>query len=231
MRILASAVALVLLGFVPATAAGIPPHIDQAIHRLEKSTLEGWHCLRTSEREGRTYVERHDPRRPEGSRWALIAVDQRAPSKSELGEHAKRLGRQRSFSGGHGSPRELVDPASLRLLRTDGALETWSFGLRDPKNDRSVMRQLHGTMVVDRNDPAILSVTVRNLEPFSPRFGVRMDRINVALQYERIGTALVPVVVNTTISGRILGLKLVDHDMRIRYSDYQKAGTATSRAN
>lgn len=117
----------------------------------------------------------------------------------------------------------MLDPASLRLLRTDGSLETWSFRLRDPKNDSSILRQLRGTFVVDRHDPAILAVSVKNSESFSPKLGMRLDHINIALEYKRVGTAVVPSLVNTSIKGRILGLKIVEHDMSMRYSAYQPA--------
>lgn len=206
----------------PVYYAEVPALVQTAFDNCPPVAETSWAYTRTSEIEGRTWVERHDPASP--SRWQLLTVDGVTPTEREHKIAAKKWSKEdkhpdRKFGANRFD--ELADPDSWRLQESTGAFNSYTFRPSADKDSGKQFDTLQGELVIDTDKEIVSSFRIYSTAPFKPAAIVKIEAMNSEFRLQRIqpGTVL-PTEIRMAVKGRAFGLKKFDRNTVIRYSDF-----------
>lgn len=228
---LASLIPAMTLGLLAAAspvAAEIPETARKAFDNMPRVTGE-WAFTRTREDNEGTRVERFDPEAD--PQWQLVSVDGREPTESELSDYAeeveKRLARDEGRPGDNDFD-GLTAADGWELMDEDAERMTWRFRPAPGATDREGMaKHLRGEMTILKSVPYVESFRLFNEDPFRAKVIAKIERFNTRIEMIRLDTrAYMPVRVSTSVRGSAaLGLKSIERDILLTYSDFRYAGT------
>lgn len=222
-----------LLPFAPAVSADdYSSVVAEAFANIDSGYRDHWAYSETATEEGVTVVGRYDPRRPVGSRWALVSVDGRQPTPEELEDYLEDKdddqGNERDDDDN--DARDFVNVDSLQLLEETNQYWLFDFtpNLDDEDDDtREFMDQVTGTLKVVKDGLYVESLELRNERPIKPAFSVKISRFFTRLTFgpAAAGGPIVPKTMDVQVKGRAAVLIRFDEAESIHYSDYEYAGS------
>jgi hypothetical protein len=214
---------------VPAApaAAAVPDIAREAFANMPKVTGE-WAFTRTREDNDGTRVERFDPTAE--PKWQLLSVDGREPTDAELQDYAeeveKRLAREEGRPGDNDFDGLAADEG-WELVEEDDERETWRFRPAPGATDRESMAEhLRGEMTILKSVPYVESFRLYNKAPFRAKVIAKIERFSTRIEMIRLDRrAYMPVRVSTEVRGSAaLGLKSIERDILLTYSEFRYAG-------
>ena len=221
---------IVALSAVSAPAA-VPEIAREAFANMPQVTGE-WAFTRTREDNDGTRVERFDPTAER--KWRLLSVNGREPTGDERRDYAeeveKRLAREEGRPGDNDFDGLAAD-RGWELLEEDDERETWRFRPAPGATDREGMAEhLRGEMTILKSIPYVESFRLYNEEPFRARVIAKIERFNTRIEMIRLDRrAYMPVRVATEVRGSAaFGLKSIERDILLTYSDFRYAGSGAS---
>jgi hypothetical protein len=209
----------------PAQGAAHPLAIA-ALDRLDSVNNEAWsYTMTTHSKEGIT-IEKHDAAAPAGERWTLLQKDDRAPTQKELLEYrkekAERAGERRNGKRGDD---EQVDRSSIRLVSEDDRTATFHFRASSSgRMEAAFTKHVLGTLVVNKEGSWAERFQLASSQPIRPIPGVNIREFNVVMTFRRhaqSGEVLFETV-ESRIRGRAFGVKSLDDDRHVRFTDFRR---------
>ncbi|HEU5162869.1 MAG TPA: hypothetical protein VFV54_06980 [Thermoanaerobaculia bacterium] len=216
------------LAFASAARAEAPALAIRALEAVDDTREDGWSFTRTTTQKGVVRVERHDASKPEGARWTLVTLNGRTPTQREMREYARekaeRLERRKKNES---DDEQEVDQSSIRLVSEDRERAVFAFRTRGEGTlGAAVTEHIGGTLVVVKDGGWPERFELSASEPIRPIPGVRVDAFRVVLTFQRDRATgdLLPLSIESRVRGRAFGLKSLDDDASVRYTDYARPG-------
>jgi hypothetical protein len=204
--------------------AAVPAELATAFETFRSDPPRGWSFTQTTRAEGKSTVERYDATKPEFDRWSLVQKDGRAPTADETREYAEARSR-RSRAGTAPKLLEQLLVEAVEVVRETPERTTFRCPLRPGETRDKTATHLRATITLHRPTRTVESITLANIEPFNPTFGVKITALQTAMSYS-LPTADLPSLphdVITRVRGTAFIFKSLDADMTVTFSDYARA--------
>jgi len=179
-------------------------------------------------------VGRYDPRQPEGERWTLLTIDGRVPTDKESAEYAEKSRDQHSGNDDdddEDNAIDMVEPGTLRLVEETDEYWLLSFVPTDDDDDddevgRKVMQSMYGTVKIIKDGEYLAYVDIRNEKPIRPRFGVKMKKFLMRMEFGPAADGGPVVMQSIDIAIRLSAFVLVrvNEAESVAFSDFEYAG-------
>jgi hypothetical protein len=223
-RLLASSF-LLLVVLHPSSAASHPLAIA-ALERLDSVDNDAWSYTMTTRSKDGITIERHDAAAPTGERWTLLQKEGRAPTQKELLEHRKeRAERDARRKKGERGDREEVDRSSIRLVSEDDRAATFQFRVSSSgRMEEAFTKHILGTLVVNKDGSWAERFELTSTQPIRPIPGVNVREFRMAMTFLREAQSgeVRFETIESRIRGRAFGLKSLDDDRHIRFTDFRR---------
>jgi hypothetical protein len=221
MRFIVTCLLGILLPLIAAAESRVPAELAAALERFRAEGSWGWGFTQHTEAEGRSLLERYDPRRPDGERWTLLAKNGAEPTVRDLTEYREKQSRR---SGGLNAPnvKDQLDRESIEAVSDDGERAVWRFRLVPGGPDDSSARHMAATFTLHRPTATVERVELASFEPFSPVLGVRIQEARTIMRYslpEGDRPTLLQEV-SMRVRGRAMWLKSLDSDLTVRFTEH-----------
>lgn len=201
----------------------------RALAMIDRLDPAEWSYVKTTETEkdGRR-VESHDATQPPGSRWSLLSVEGRRPTLEEIEQYRNQKAgedrkKERGDDGSTDDPD--IDPDSIRLVSATSQRMTFAFRpAADGRLGARMTRNVHGTLIVNRNGEWPERFELRNEGTLNPLPGVKVSEFALVLTFsreERSGD-LLPREFRSRVRGRAFGLKSLDSGRVSRFSEWRR---------
>lgn len=223
--------------------------VRRAFESIERDVKEQWAFTETSTEDDVVRVGRYDPRLPEGEQWELVSVDGLEPQDDEIEEFLddKESDQRRVRTGGRpdeddanndraeddDDEREhsaIVNFASIELVEESG--DHWIFDFKpndedDEDSDARFMEHVEGRLKIIKSGHYVESIHLSNEKAIKPVIGVKISKFEMKMAF---GPAIedgpiVPMTVDVQVKGRAMLVIKFDEVEKIRFSDYEYAGT------
>jgi len=216
---------LMLVVLHPSPAAANPLAIA-ALDRLESVDNDAWSYTMTSRSKEGVTIERHDAAAPAGARWTLLQKDGRAPTEKELLEYRdEKAERDAEREQQKQDDEQEVDRSSIRLVSEDDRVATFQFRVNSSgRMEKAFTKHILGTLVVNKNDSWAERFELRSTKPIRPIPGVSIREFKVVMTFWRdaqSGEVLFETM-ESRIRGRAFGLKSLDDDHHVRFTDFRR---------
>jgi len=152
--------------------------------------------------------------------WLLVEVNGAPPSKKELKKFDKRMAKlaeEPDRSGFH----DLITKGSVTVVKTEADKIWLSFIPKIGDLPEENQSSLEGFAVMDRANETLLELHIDSKEQFSPAFSVKISTMNIAVYFEKAHGVTLPTVYEFSMNGKIAGVKKLDINSNISYSNYQ----------
>lgn len=219
--------AILAVGAAAPAAAEVPPIAREAFANMPRVTGE-WAFTRTREDNDGTRVERFDPAAE--PKWQLVSVDGREPTEDELRDYAEEVEQRLAREEGRPGDNDFEGLAAedgWERLEEDGERVTWRFRPAAGATDREgVAKHLQGELTILKSVPYVESFRLYNNEPFRAKVIAKIERFDTRIEMIRLDRrAYMPVRVSTEVrGGAAFGLKSIERDILLTYSDFRYAG-------
>ncbi len=206
--------------------------VSRAFEALDDNFPEGWSFTETVENGEGISIARYDPARPEPEAWSLVSVDGRAPTEKETRQFLELKARRREAREAHDDETvvridDMVVEGSLKMREETDAYWEFEFDpVADSKEDAEFMRDVEGTLRVEKAGHYVSRIRLRNRKPIKPGKGVRIDAFATRLEFgpAHAGGPVLPLLVESAVQGKAMLMIRFDETERIRYSDFRPAG-------
>ena len=224
-------VALLASGFALSTESDL---VERALANMDAVSIDEWAFTETSIHNGITLVKRHDPSLAQNERWSLVSVDGRPPTDEEREEHLRendQAGDDQPAESGdeeQGEIRAMISPDSLTMLEETASHIVYSFEpAAEDEGEAKMYEQMDATIRVSKDGPFVESLEMRNREPFSAAFGVKVKEFLTVLTFSQVGSdsVVLPSTVKVRMAGRAFLIKKIDESVEVIYSDYARPGS------
>ena len=203
----------------------MPDFLRAALANFRADVPPGWAYTQHTDREGRKIVERFDPAKAPAEQWALLGMDGRSPTQSDLENYHKyKAGQspgavQATFGKGD------IEPGSVQLVREDPTRAEFTCRFRDQSaNADKMLGHLRLRLTVGKQSPHVERFALELLEPYSPVLTVRMNELLVTMEFAPPGAdrPSLPVKGSSHFLGRIFFMS-VEENLRYSYTDFARA--------
>lgn len=171
--------------------------------------------------DGRSFVLRFDPRLPEGERWAALSPTAGALSKEDR-KRFKNLRKSDDADDGLIYEGVAASLGEARLVSEDAAVAVFAAPIRDKETPEAVARAVEMTLILDKKDGYIRSISLKSKEPFKPAPVARVERMEQSRTYEPLqagGPALMRS--SESIAAGEAMFKKFDSHVRMEYRDFE----------
>ncbi len=205
--------------------ADVPAELRAAFDAMPKVQLEQWRFTETQNNGEETRVRSHDPRR--NPAWVLESVNGSAPDEKALEEHAERLQREAENDEGRPGSNDfngLAEPGSWKLLSETASKAEYQFTPSpDDQEDTEFIKHIIGTLTLNRDTGTVDHFVLKSIKPFRAKLVAKIKSFRTRIDMQRIADGVFfPALVSTQIRGRAFGLKKIDADVEVRFSDFQR---------
>lgn len=203
--------------------AGVPEIAREAFANMPTVTGQ-WAFTRERTDNDGTRVERFDP--TADPKWRLVSVDGREPTDEERREYAEeveeRLAREEGRPGDNDFD-GLAAGEGWELVEEDEQRVTYRFRPAAGATDREGMAEnLDGEMTILKAVPYVESFRLYNRQPFRARLVAKIEHFDTRILMTRLDErAYMPSRVTTEVRGSAFGLKDIDRDVELVYSDFE----------
>ena len=213
--------ALLFLVAAATNSATVPEIVGLAFSNMRNHTAIQCSFTRSMQDGDRSTTERFDPNL--GS-WELLEIDDRAPNARELEKYSddQKERADRSLP----TALELDDlavPGSFRLSADSDLNAIFEFApAPESSEDEEIIAALVGKLNVDKDLLSVAYFEVRNTQPFSPAFGVKVRNMYQKVEYRWLEEQEVFVIGEVTmkVSGRAFGMKKVSQDVTVTFDEF-----------
>ncbi len=196
--------------------------VEDAIEALDSGYYEEWAFTETKLEDGKLWVGRFDPRKPQKERWSLLSVDGREPSDEEIDDYVDD---QDDPSGSDDrNLSAMIEPGSLRLIEeTD---EFWRFEFVPSEDEEAFLKNVDSTLSIMKDGRYLSEIELFAKRPFKPGFGVRFDEFLTRLTFAPVadGGPVAPRTVDVKVKGRAVLVFRFDETTALAYSDFAHVG-------
>ena len=223
--------------------------VQRAFESIDRDFDERWAFTETSTKEDVVTIGRYDPRLPENERWKLVSVDGLEPQDDEIEDYLEDKERDRRRGRRGGRPDEddaknegtendvderehsaIVNFASLELVEETG--EHWIFNFKpnpddDDDSDANFIRDVNGRLKIIKSGHYVATINLHNEKTIKPAMGVKISKFITTMTF---GPAtddgpIVPIAVDVEVKGRAMLVIKFDEVEKIRFSDFEYAGS------
>ncbi len=231
-----AAMTLVLAGAVIGSVSsaeepnGVPDIARRAFDNMPRVTGQ-WAFTRTRENEDGTRIERFDPTAE--PKWQLVSVDGRDPDAEEREDYAEEIERRLSREEGRPGDNDfdgLSASEGWERLEEDDERVRYRFQPAAGATDREDMaKHLEGEMTIVKAVPYVESFRLYSRRPFRAKLVAKIEEFSTQIRMTRLAErAYMPASVTTRVRGSAFGLKDIDRDVRLTYSDFRYVGPEAS---
>ena len=218
---------LFLLFAINAWGATPPPDLATALQTFRPDPPPGWSFTQTTVADGKSTVERCNAAKPEFDRWTLIRVDGRAPSEEELARYAENRSR-RSRTGTAPKITDQLDLATIEVVTDTAEVTVYRCKLRPGESSDKTAQHLRATLTLHKPTRTIESLALSSVGEFSPTLGVKVTELRTVMNYTRAtdDAPPLPQKVSTRQRGTAFWFKILDAEMTVTFSDYERVAKA-----
>ncbi|MEM7278413.1 MAG: hypothetical protein AAF385_09835 [Pseudomonadota bacterium] len=95
--------------------------------------------------------------------------------------------------------------------------------LPDDEEDAQFLNHIVGTLVLNRDTGTVDHFILKSTKPFRAKLVAKIKSFRTRIDMQKIADGVFfPAVVDTKIRGRAFGLKKIDADVEVRFSDFQR---------
>lgn len=204
----------------PALTPSVPAAFLDSLRSFRPEGPPDWGYEQSTQGDGKARIERYDPGQPESQRWSLLSLDSRAPTAEEIRDY-RSIKMQRSSLFHAPRLQEQLDPGSAKVLEDTASLLRIRYRLRP--GDASDRTSAHLTVELTwmKASRTITRVVIASFEPFSPVFGISLNRTRTELHYAepREGRPSLPERYTIEVRGRAYWIKGIEQDLTITFSN------------
>jgi hypothetical protein len=216
---------LLLVALHPSRAAS-HPLANAALDRLQSVDNDTWSYTMTTRSKDGVTIEQHDAAAPAGERWTLVQKDGRAPTRKELAEYQKeKAERAARREKRESDDDEQVDRSSIKFVSQDDRVATFQFRVRSTGRIESAFtRHILGTLVVNKIGSWAERFELASTQPIRPFPGFNVSEFRLTMSFWRdtqSGEVLFETM-ESRVRGRALGLKSLDDDRQVRFTDFRR---------
>ena len=156
---------------------------------------------------GDSFLAKRDPSRSPLPLWSLEKSFGDEPAATREANFQK--GRARDEKALVSSA---IDWQSVTLLEQVEGRNVYGYSpvARD-NEEENLIENLQGRLYLDAENQQLQRIEWIAIKPFSPRLGVKMERFNLQVNYQKIGPNLLPVASTMEVKAVVLGLKTVSY--------------------
>lgn len=186
--------------------------LRSAFAAIDAVDVDQWQYTRqtTSTEEG-VWLASHNPNRDPV--WVLHSVDGEPPTKKQQ----KAFQKQRE-------EREADEDLMVDMIRPGTVKETGTVAGRRQFEFEAIFDDLETSLFamaeLDAEGTELLSLTIRNIEPFSPAVAVKMSEFQVTMEFQPLEDFRVLETFQMTMTGKFAGVKTFDVDTTVHYSQF-----------
>lgn len=213
---------LALLSSSVLHAEPLPDELASVLKSFRADGAKGWAFTQTTTATKNSRVERYEPMKADGSRWALLQIDGRVPTEDELKDYREKHTRRTSGDTAPDVTKQL-DLTSAERVSDDAERVTYRFKLNPGGEDDTSAAHMRASFTFHKATKTVERFELGNNEPFSPMLTVKIEEARTVMQYS-LPTAERPTLlerVTMRIRGRAMWFKSLDEDMTVEYSDYR----------
>lgn len=212
---------------VQGMALGMTPaqEFQRALKHFRTDGPPGWAYVQVSSGEGKDEIEAYDPLKFPPLCWTLLEKDHKKPTAQDQLDY-RNLKAQRSSEFNAPRIETELDLATCRVLEDTPDRLRAEFRLRENADTAQAAQHLKVEVTLDRPTQTIVQIDIRNIEPFSILYIVRIDRMHTEFQYSLPKGGRPSLLMRASISeqGKILWLKTLDQHLEIVRKGYRYAG-------
>lgn len=216
--------ALVLCVFTASLAAAeLPSYFGAALARFTSDAPRGWAYTLTTTRDGDTSVERYDPSRPKGGEWTLLQRNGRAATAEEIERYLRYKASSTPPTARATFEKGDLDRGTFALVRENATAAVFRGRFREDLKE-PLLSHLVLELQIAKAEPAVQSFTMRLVAPFTPALGVKMNDLEVAMEFSPPTgeQPSLPRASRSRFRGRLFFFKSIEEDLRITYSDFTR---------
>jgi len=202
-----------------------------AVAALDAADWKRWAYTETDIGSDGVYVGRFDPSRPEGQRWSLLRVNNRAPTRDEteayLDEKAGDNGWGGDDDGQSDTIVDMVEPDGLELLEETDDHYVFRFVPDEDDLEEGFAEFLDATLGIAKGGtPWLEYIDIHSDGMFSPQFGVRVRDFKMRMTFAPAieSGPIVPRSIEVRISIHAFLIINVDEHIVTSYTDYERVG-------
>jgi len=215
--------ALGLLGAATAAASELPTEVASAVEKLQRAASVEWSYVRTGESEAQLLVERytHGAEDP----WELLSIDGTPATERQRKAYSKKADeRVNRDHPGKVDILSMIETDSLQLLDESEQHAVYGFQpAPDDNTDAEFAKALVGKLRLDRVAGVVQSLQMSSSEPFSPRTGVRIERMLMRMVFsppEASRPGFLTAIRND-VDAKIAGIKSIEQRQSVRFHDFE----------
>jgi len=210
--------------FLSALARGepLPEDFAAALKSFRADGAKGWAFTQTTTGRKDSLVERFEPLKADGSRWALLKKDGKVPTEDELKDYREKQTRRTTGDTAPDVTKQL-DLESAERLSDDAERTVFRFKLKPGGKDDSSAAFMRATFSFHKATHTIDRVELGSTEPFSPMLTVKIEEARTTMHYTLPAGDRPSLLdkIDVKVRGRAMWLKSLDEDMTVQYSDYE----------
>lgn len=153
--------------------------------------------------------------------WELISLNGEAPSEKDRKKFHKDKVREAERREETGSLVAMVEPGSVRVSEETDELVVLSFDPLMTDFPDDAQDALLGKAIWSKTQQRLLSLTVVSKAPFKPAMGVKVNSMEMVFEFHQVAGYTLPEAVRFAFEGKLAGVKTIDVESNIAYTDYQ----------
>ncbi|MDP2137059.1 MAG: hypothetical protein Q8J74_04325 [Candidatus Didemnitutus sp.] len=221
MRRLAAILGFALLAPLGAGAIDLPEYFQTALARLSSDAPRGWAYNLTTTRKEETSLERYDPSRPKGGEWTLLRRNGLEPTTEDHERYRRYKASNASPTARATFEKGDIDVTSAALVRDDAERAEFQLRFREDVSE-PLLQHLLLHLTVTKAEPTVERFTLHLLGAFSPALGVRMNQLEVTMQFSPASDdrPALPHEMVSRFRGRLFFFIPMEEELRVTYSDF-----------
>lgn len=203
--------------------------VKQAIDKFEQTKQKHWSYevsrYKNEEGEITSSIERYQPNTTAQSPWSLHRINDQVPSKKQQEEYIeKKREHQKKKSEGTSYSivlREIIQFDTLTFVKESSHYIEMNFDVFLTQFGAKASSQLQGSLLYNKQQQFIETLTITNKEAFSPMFSATLDDFKLAISFTQINEQVLTSRQDMTMKGTYAFFREIDEVAHTIFSSYQ----------
>lgn len=186
-------------------------NITQTLTFLDQRPHNKWQYTEVNERntgkKNEIFEAQFNPTKTDQAGWTLISVNEKTPKKKQKKDFYKQKIKQQENASGDDLLLDIVNINSLKLEKQQQSLAYFSFEPRFADFSSKAEQALEGQLVYDWPTKQLKTISMKNVEDFSPAISVKMSRFFIEFTIDQFQTQSFVKQTRIDIKGKIAGIK------------------------